>query len=169
MQIATFIQAAKDIGPLVVPLVVLFSTLLFSNRQQELALRNQRYSPRKLVYDAFVELLLALRDKKSDDEIRSLYQKADSARRDVPFLFDDDEKLQDILGQLCNQVKHEVIDNEDDLEITKADILYDKDNLKLRRIDQHQEAKVKIWNDFRARILEQFRRFLRLIDPRLRE
>lgn len=151
----------KDFVPVVVSIAV-FCVAWSQKRLAREQLRHQLYNRRIVIYDAFQELLFAL--LKSDDEIRALFQKVDFTRREVPFLFNDSQKLQDFLRRLCKEVTDEVINNKEDLKVTAADTLYDKDNPKLEKNKRHEAAKLKIKNDYSAQLLEQFGPFLKLTD-----
>ena len=71
----------------------------------------------------------------------------------------------DCSEQLCRRVTEEVVDNKDDLVKTAADILYDKmPNPKLEKIKQHEEAKLKIYEDFYPQLIKLFGPFLKLTD-----
>ena len=80
-------------------------------------------------------------------------------------MFNENQKILNVSAQLCGQVKNEVVDNNDDLVETDADRLYDKmPNPKLEKIKQHEEAKLKIYEDFYPQLIKLFGPFLKLTD-----
>jgi hypothetical protein len=71
------------------------------------------------IYVAFWELLIALPEK-SDDEIKALLRRANSARYQAPFLFDN-VNLPSYLEQLCKQIAQEVVGNRMFVETVKSE------------------------------------------------
>lgn len=66
-------------------------TWFFNRWQKRLAkqkLRHDLYDRKMAIYVAFRELLLALPDIKKSDDIKALLYKANIARLEAPFLFD---------------------------------------------------------------------------------
>lgn len=155
---------------MVVSVAVLVVTLSFNSWQRRVAreqLRHQLYERRVSVYGAFRELLLTLPEK-TDDEIMALFRKASIARFEVPFLFEDDRKLQVFLDQLCMRVTEEVINNiffvdgvrQQSAIITDPKIAQDFS----ARVNQLGVAKLKIPEDHLARLPQEFAPFLKLTD-----
>jgi len=110
----------KDLVPVVVSIAVLIVTLSFNRWQARLAkqkLRHDLYDRRMAIYVAFRELLIALPEK-GDDEIKALLRKANIARFEAPFLFDN-VNLPAYLEQLCTEITKEVIGNNMFLEAVK--------------------------------------------------
>jgi hypothetical protein len=120
------------------------------------------------MYTTPCEVSCSLYPKKgndSDKEIKARFPKADFARREIGFLFNENQKILNVSAQLCGQVKNEVVDNNDDLVETDADRLYDKmPNPKLEKIWRHEAAKLKIYEDFNTQLIELFGPFLKLTD-----
>lgn len=161
----------KDFAPIIVSIAVIWVTLSFNSWQRRLAreqLRHQLYERRIAVYGAFRELLLALPEK-DNDEIKGLFfGKLRIARSEVPFLFEDDPKLQAYLEQLCKRVTEEVINNiffTDGIKQQPA-IMHDPKVAQdfATRANQLALAKLKIPEDHLARLPEEFAPFLRLTD-----
>lgn len=110
--VATVHEWLKDLAPVVVSIAVFFVTLSFNRWQVRLAkqrLRHDLYDRRMAIYAAFRELLIALPEK-DNDEIKVLLRKANIARFEAPFLFDN-ANLPAYLEQLCKQITDEVIGN----------------------------------------------------------
>ncbi len=110
--VATVHECLKDLAPVVVSIAVFLVTLSFNRWQVRLAkqkLRHDLYDRRMTVYAAFRELLIALPEK-GDDEIKVLLRKANIARFEAPFLFDN-VNLPAYLEELCKQITEEVIGN----------------------------------------------------------
>jgi hypothetical protein len=86
-----------------------FVTRSFNEWQKVLAKQSYLYDRRMAVYVAFWELLTGLPDaKKSHDDIKALLFKANSARYQAPFLFDN-VNLPSYLQQLCTEIAKDVI------------------------------------------------------------
>lgn len=162
----------KDLGPFAVSIVTIWVIWWLGSRQGQIEkeqLKHQLYDRRMAVYDSLRDLLFALPQKgnDSDEEIKARFRKADFARREIGFLFNDNQKVLNFSEQLCGQVKNEVVDNNDDLVKTTGDILYDKmpqSIQKCEKIDQHEKAKLKIYEDFNTQLIELFGPFLKLTD-----
>jgi hypothetical protein len=108
---ADILEWLKALVPSFLALAVLIVTGLFYYWQVRLAkqkLRHDLYDRRIAIYVAFRELLIALPEK--DDEIKALLRKANIARFEAPFLFND-VNLPAYLVQLCEQITEEVIGN----------------------------------------------------------
>lgn len=166
-KIMPVVGGIKDYGPLVVSIVTIWAMWWLGSRQNRIAkeqLKHQLYKHRMAVYDSLRDLLLALPKKgnDSDDAIKDLFRKADFARREIVYLFNDNQKILNFSEQLCEQVTNEVVNNKDDLVKTSADILYN--NPKLERIKQHEAAKLKIYENFNPQLIELFGPFLKLTD-----
>jgi len=164
------LQWVKDLAPIVVSMAVLVVTLSFNSWQRRVAreqLRHQLYERRVSVYGAFRELLLALPEK-TDDEIKALFRKASIARFEVPFLFEDDRKLQDYLELLCTRVTEEVINNIFFVDGVRQQSAIIKDPQVAQdfaaRVNQLGVAKLKIPEDHLARLPQEFAPFLMLTD-----
>lgn len=159
----------RDLAPIVVSIAVLFVTWWFYRWQRRLAqeqLRHQLYERRVAVYGAFRELLLALPEK-DDNEIKALFRKASIARFEVPFLFEDDPKLQAYLEKLCKHITDEVINNIFFLDGMKqqtgtmdAQIAQDF----VKRANQLGVAKLQIPGDHLGQLPQEFAAFLKLTD-----
>lgn len=162
----------KDLGPFVVSIVTIWVIWWLGSRQGQIEkeqLKHQLYDRRMAAYDSLRDLLFALPQKgnDSDEEIKARFRKADFARREIGFLFNDNQKILNFSAQLCEQVKNEVVDDNDDLVKTTGDILYDKmpqSIQKCEKIDQHEKAKLKIYEDFNTQLIELFGPFLKLTD-----
>jgi hypothetical protein len=155
----------KDAAPIVVSIAVLIVTLFFNSWQRRLAkqqLRHQLYERRMAIYSVFRELLLALPEK-DDDEIRTLFRKASIARFEVPFLFEDDPKLQAYLEQLCKRVGDEVIHNIVSIEALKRAGGM-SDALIVQRAALLGAAKLEIPGDHLPQLPKEFAVFLKLTD-----
>lgn len=164
------LQWVKDFAPVAVSIAVLVVTLSFNSWQRRVAreqLRHQLYERRASVYAAFRELLLTLPEK-TDDEIKALFRKASIVRFEVPFLFEDDHKLQNYLDELCSRVTKEVINNiffvdgvrQQSAIITDPQIAQDF----AARVNQLGVAKLEIQEDHLSRLPQEFAPFLKLTD-----
>jgi hypothetical protein len=155
----------KDCAPILVSIAVLVVTLSFNSWQRRLAkqqLRHQLYERRMAIYVSFRELLLALPEK-DDDEIKALFRKASIARFEVPFLFEDDPKLQTYLEQLCKRVGDEVYGNIVSIEALKrAGAMADP--LIVQKATQLGTAKLEIPGDHLPQLPKEFAAFLKLTD-----
>ena len=160
----------KDLAPIVVSIAVLVVTLSFNRWQRRMAreqLRHQLYERRVSVYSALRELLLALPEK-TDDEIKAAFRQASIARFEVPFLFEDDRKLQAYLDQLCKRVTEDVVNNIFFVDGMKqqAAIMRDPQFAQdfATRVNQLGVAKLKIPEDHLTRLPQEFAPFLKLTD-----
>jgi hypothetical protein len=127
-KIMPVVRGIKDFGPLVVSIVTMLVMCWLGSRQARIAkeqLKHQLYDRRMAVYDPLRDLLFALLQKgnDSDEEIKACFRKADFARREIGFLFNDNQKILNLSEQLCGQVRNEVINNNDDLVETGAERL----------------------------------------------
>ena len=171
-KIMPVVGGIKDYGPLVVSIVTILAIWWLGSRQNRIAkeqLKHQFYKHRMAVYDSLRDLLFALLQKgnNSDEEIKARFRTADFARREIGFLFNDCQKILNFSEQLCRRVTDEVVDNKDDLLETGADRQYDKmpqSIQKRKKIELHEEAKLKIYEDFNTQLIELFGPFLKLTD-----
>jgi hypothetical protein len=155
----------KDGAPIVVSIAVLIVTLSFNSWQRRLAkqqLRHQLFERRMAIYVIFRELLLALPEK-DDDEIKALFRKASIARFEVPFLFEDDPKLQAYLEKLCKRVGDDVYGNIVSIEALKrAGVMADPQII--QKAAQLGAAKLEIPGDHLPQLPKEFAAFLTLTD-----
>ena len=164
------VDGMKGYGPLVVSIVTIWVTWFLGSRQgriQKEQLKHQLYDRRMAVYDSFRDLLFALPQKgnDSDEEIKASFRKTDFARREIGFLFNDNQKIIIFAEKLCGQVRNEVVDNNDDLVVEPADTMFpEMSRPKLERIKQHEAAKLKIYEYFNPQLIELFGPFLKLTD-----
>lgn len=164
------LQWVEDFAPTAVSIAVLVVTCSFNRWQRRVGreqLRHQLYERRMSVYGAFRELLLALPER-TDDEIKAIFRQASIARFEVPFLFEDDRNLQAYLEQLCKRVTEEVINNIFFVEGMKEHPAIMSDPQSLRDVAAHANqlgvSRLKIPEDYLARLPQEFAPFLKLTD-----
>lgn len=171
-KLTDFARVVSSIASIIVSIAVLVVTASFNRWQRRLAreqLKHQLYERRVTVYRAFLDLLLKPLETSDYNEIKALFRKAESARFEVPFLFNDDERLRAYLEKLCKRVTDEIISN-----ILFVEHMRQKANTNDSQIDQairNRESqlgpvKLKIAEDHLEQVSQEFAPFLRLTDFR---
>lgn len=154
------LQSIKDFAPVVSSiaslalLVVTISSNRWQGQLEREKLRHSLSDRRMKVYNCFLELLFALRNK-SGSELRDLTYKAMIASQEVLFLFEGQDDLRTYLQKLCIRIHNEIISNK--FAVEELPILQ-------TRREQLEQNISKICDENLPKLPEMFAPFLKLTD-----